>query len=322
MWDWLHRAREMAANGPFVIVTIVETSGSAPREVGTKMLVSDQNQYGTIGGGNLEYIITDQARKFLAAEGADYQFQNYALGPLLEQCCGGNVTVLLERTEPGAAFLLEARHGFLKTSFHGGALEKNWVDYFSLDPFYFQDEAGDTFHGKARDAAALLELVKGTANRLYMFGAGHVGRAVATALAPLAFEVAWVDARASEFPEQIPCNHTQYVTEDYCALVAEAPPGALYLVFTHNHQRDYALVEKILARGDAAYCGLIGSKTKRARFQAKLLKSGLVDEKALENMTCPIGISGIASKEPAVIAASVVAELLQVIHTDETRIKA
>lgn len=313
MWDWLHRAREMAAGGPYVIVTIVETQGSAPREAGTKMLVSDTVLKGTIGGGNLEFKVIGQARKFLEEEGTDFLFQQYALGPLLEQCCGGSVTVLLERIEPGADFLLEPRHGFLKTSFEGDEIRKEWADYFSLDRLFFQDANSDTFDGKAKDAAAMVELVSRDPHQLYMFGAGHVGRAVAAALAPLPFDVTWVDAREGEFPVHIPVNHTKYVTEDYCGFVDEAPQGALYLIFSHSHQRDYDLTARVMARGDAAYCGLIGSATKRARFENRMLKERVITEKELPKLTCPIGMPGVMGKEPEVIAASVVAQLLSVI---------
>jgi len=313
VWDWLHRAREMAAGGPYVIVTIVETQGSAPREAGTKMLVSDTVLKGTIGGGNLEFKVIGQARKFLEEEGTDFLFQQYALGPLLEQCCGGSVTVLLERIEPGADFLLEPRHGFLKTSFEGDEIRKEWADYFSLDRLFFQDANSDTFDGKAKDAAAMVELVSRDPHQLYMFGAGHVGRAVAAALAPLPFDVTWVDAREGEFPVHIPVNHTKYVTEDYCGFVDEAPQGALYLIFSHSHQRDYDLTARVMARGDAAYCGLIGSATKRARFENRMLKERVITEKELPKLTCPIGMPGVMGKEPEVIAASVVAQLLSVI---------
>jgi len=303
----------MAAGGPYVIVTIAETQGSSPREAGTKMLVSDTALKGTIGGGNLEFKVIEQARKFLEEEGTDFLFQRYALGPLLEQCCGGNVTVLLERIEPGAEFLLEPRHGFLKTSFAGDELKKEWVDYFSLDRLFFQDANGDTTDGKAQDAAAMVELVSRDPHPLYMFGAGHVGRAVAAALAPLPFDVTWVDAREDEFPVSIPVNHTKYVTEDYCGFVDEAPQGALYLIFSHSHQRDYDLTARVMARGDAAYCGLIGSATKRARFENRMLKERVITEKELPKLICPIGIPGVMGKEPEVIAASVVAQLLAVI---------
>jgi xanthine dehydrogenase accessory factor len=146
-----------------------------------------------------------------------------------------------------------------------------------------------------------------------MFGAGHVGRAVAAALAPLPFDVTWVDARADEFPEHVPLNHTKHVSEDCSGFVDAAPPGALYLVFTHSHQMDYELTAKILGRGDAVYCGLIGSKTKRARFENRLLKERVVSEEDLPKLTCPIGVPGISGKEPEVIAASVAAQLLMVV---------
>jgi len=313
MWDWLHRARELVAEGPYVIVTVVDTAGSAPRTAGAKMLVSDTALYGTIGGGKLEHQVAEQARKFLGEEGADYLFQSYALGPLLEQCCGGSVTILLERIQPGAAFLAEPRQAFLRTRFEGSTAVKDWCEHYARDPVSFQNAAGDRFEGKAAEAGIMLEQVSRERAELLMFGAGHVGRAVATALAPLPFDVTWVDSRADEFPELVPASHTVQITDDYTPIVEAATKGALYLIFTHSHQLDYELVSKILARGDAAYCGMIGSKTKRARFENRMLRERVITEADLPKFNCPIGVPGVLGKEPQVIAASVVAELLQVI---------
>ena len=312
MWDWLHRARELAAGGPYVIVTVAEAAGSAPRGAGTKMLVSDTELYGTIGGGNLEFTVVDQARKFLESDEGDYQFQKYALGPLLEQCCGGSVVILLERIEPGAEFLMEARHGVLETRFENGVLIKEWVDRSVNGPISFHDKSDRRVEKELSTAALMRESVARNFTPLYMFGAGHVGRAVAAALAPLPFDVVWVDSRASEFPETVPVNHDKRVTEDCVAVVDEVRAGAFYLIFTHSHQLDYELTAKILARGDAAYCGLIGSKTKRARFENRLLRERVLTEDRLGELTCPIGIPGITGKEPEVIAASVAAQLLAV----------
>ena len=321
MWDWLHRARELVAEGPYVMVTVVETAGSAPRTAGTKMLVSDTALYGTIGGGKLEHQVSEQARKFLGEEGADYHFQTYALGPLLEQCCGGSVTILLERIQPGAAFLKAPRQAFLRTRFVDGSAQKDWCEHYARDPVSFQDGVGDRFEGKATDAGIMLEQVTRQRTTLFMFGAGHVGRAVANALAPLPFDVTWVDSRADEFPEHIPAGHRAQVTGDYVSFVGAAPAGALYLVFTHSHQQDYELVSKILARGDAVYCGMIGSKTKRARFENRMVKEHLIAEEDLPKLICPIGVEGITGKEPQVIAASVAAQLMQVLSavTDEEK---
>lgn len=312
MWDWLHRARELAANGPYVIVTVAEAAGSAPRGAGTKMLVSDTALFGTIGGGNLEFTVVEQARKFLENDEGDYQFQKYALGPLLEQCCGGSVDILLERIEPGAEFLMEPRRGVLETRFDGISLRKEWVDHDAGNSISFFDCHEKVLKGDVGSAAMMRELVARNFTPLYMFGAGHVGRAVASALAPLPFDVVWVDSRIAEFPETIPVNHQCRTTKDYCAVVDEAKAGAFYLIFTHSHQLDYELAARILARGDAAYCGLIGSKTKRARFENRMLRERVLTEDRLSELTCPIGLPGIPGKEPEVIAASVVAQLLAI----------
>jgi xanthine/CO dehydrogenase XdhC/CoxF family maturation factor len=126
------------------------------------MLVSDTALFGTIGGGNLEYTVTEQARIFLGAGGADYQFQSYALGPLLEQCCGGNVTILLERIEPGAPFLMEARHGVLETRFSTQGSQKKWVDEaIGNGPIYY-DNQGGAVDGDVKSAAIMRETVQPT----------------------------------------------------------------------------------------------------------------------------------------------------------------
>jgi len=243
-----------------VLITVAEAKGSAPREAGTCMFVTSDGQSGTIGGGRLEYEAVDQARKLLAEPDTRSLTQKYALGPLLEQCCGGSVVIGLDRMAEADARARMARQG-------EGA-------------------------------------------RLYMFGAGHVGRAVATALAPLDFSTLWTDSREGEFPSAIPSGCQKKVSDDAVAVVEAAKPGSMFLIFTHSHQLDYDITAAVLTRGDAAYCGLIGSKTKRARFENRMLRERVVDEVGLKALTCPIGVPGIAGKEPEVIAASVVAQLL------------
>lgn len=243
-----------------VRVTVTETKGSAPRDAGTSMWVTAEGQHGTIGGGKLEFQAAEQARKLLASDTQTSATQTYALGPLLDQCCGGSVVLTLEKM-PEATYLAK------------GEMTKR--------------------------------------HPLYMFGAGHVGRAVYRALAPLPFDLHWFDERTDEFPP-VECEHvTIHGLPDPMAAVNAAPHGALYLIFTHSHPLDYELVKAVLARGDARYCGLIGSKTKRARFENKLLRERVVSEAGLEALTCPIGVAGIDGKEPEVIAAGVAAQLLQ-----------
>lgn len=142
-----------------------------------------------------------------------------------------------------------------------------------------------------------------------LFGAGHVGRAVAAALAPLPLTLTWVDSREDAFSAAPPDNATALATDCPEAEVAAAPPDAAFLVMTHSHALDFEIVRAILARGDFRYCGLIGSRTKRARFTRLLLERGC-SQAAVARLTCPIGLPGIPGKEPAVIAAAVAAQLL------------
>ena len=145
---------------------------------------------------------------------------------------------------------------------------------------------------------------------LQLYGAGHVGRAIVHLLEGIACRVQWIDEREDQFPADVSPPHIERVcVEPVHAEVDLAPPGACYLVLTHSHDLDLAITEAILKRGDFAYLGLIGSSTKRARFLRRLEARGIAPD-TLARLTCPIGLPGIAGKEPEVIAVSVVAQLL------------
>lgn len=147
---------------------------------------------------------------------------------------------------------------------------------------------------------------------LQLYGAGHVGRAIVNALAPLNVRVDWIDEREEEFPPDasLPAHTRKLCVDALEAEVREAPRGAFFLVLTHRHDLDLRIAEAILRRGDFGFFGLIGSRTKRARFIHRFEERGIAAE-AIARLTCPIGVPGIEGKEPEVIAASVVAQLLQ-----------
>jgi xanthine dehydrogenase accessory factor len=151
---------------------------------------------------------------------------------------------------------------------------------------------------------------------LQLHGAGHVGRAIATLLATLDVDVDWFDERDDGFPDATTLGspwppHIRRIASDTVEReVANAPAGACYLVLTHEHALDLRITEAILRRGDFAFCGLIGSKTKRASFEHRLRERG-VAAAAIARLTCPIGVAGIASHAPEAIAAAVLAQLLQ-----------
>jgi len=147
---------------------------------------------------------------------------------------------------------------------------------------------------------------------LQLYGAGHVGRAIVRLLDTLDCRVTWIDEREAQFPAEANAPHIERLcTEPVDAEVAAAPPGCHYLVLTHSHDLDFALSLAILKRADFAWFGLIGSKTKRARFEHRLAERG-ISPALLARMTCPIGLPGIDSKAPEVVAVAVVAQLLQV----------
>jgi len=147
---------------------------------------------------------------------------------------------------------------------------------------------------------------------LQLYGAGHVGRAIVRLLGGIACRVQWIDEREDEFPRgaRLPAHVEAVCVEPVHAEVAAAPPGAFYLVLTHSHALDLAIGQEILQRGDFGFFGLIGSRTKRARFVRRFEQRGIA-RATIARMTCPIGLPGIDGKEPEVIALAVVAQLLQ-----------
>jgi xanthine dehydrogenase accessory factor len=144
-----------------------------------------------------------------------------------------------------------------------------------------------------------------------LFGAGHVGHALIALLGSLPCVVQWVDERDELFPDEVPANVQVEATDTPDAIVDSAPAGAYFLVMTHNHALDFSLAARIMRRRDFTYFGMIGSKTKRVKFERRLIERG-VDSERLVEMTCPIGVTGIVDKAPTSIAVAVCAELLQV----------
>lgn len=315
--------------GACVLVTVARVKGSSPRDAGTKMVVWTDGFSGTIGGGNLEYQALAKARGLLA-EDARPELAEFPLGPSLGQCCGGSVALLFEPLRGDlpawVAAMADALEGevpaLIATRIAGGQAEKALVTGAQLGQSglegavlrgagrLLEGEAGCRLIKAAKGESYLLEALVDPSPTLQLYGAGHVGRALAPLLAGLPFRVTWVDERPSEFPETLPKAVRVRPVADPLAEVVQAPPGAYYLVMTHSHQRDFELCERVLARGDFAYLGLIGSASKRARFEHRWRAGGL-EEAVIGRLTCPIGVAGITGKEPAEIAVAVAAQLLQ-----------
>ncbi len=260
--------QRVARDEASVIIEVIATRGSVPREAGTRMLVWAGDCAGTIGGGHLEWQAIAKARAALRDPSRWPGPEEIALGASLGQCCGGAVTLRYRRLDDDAL--------------------ADWP----LDQY---------------------------ATVIQLYGAGHVGRAIAHLLGTLEVRVQWIDERDDAFPiEPSSANIERVCVEPVEAEVSAAPAGCFHLVLTHQHDLDLRIVEAILRRGDFAWLGLIGSITKRRRFEQQLRQRSF-DDAAIERITCPIGIEGIAGKEPATIAVAVVAQLVQAIEHERAR---
>ena len=305
----------LSVDGPAVLVTVALVEGSGPREAGARMLVARDRVDDTIGGGHLELRAMEIARAMLG-DGRTRHMERFALGPSLGQCCGGVVHLAFELAQPPQMALLAARRrtNTWRMIALDGATDSALFDadgrglWGSAAP-HFSRERGTHVMQENDGRRWLVDAVKAPADHLVLFGAGHVGLAIVRALAHLPCTVTWVDERDDMFPAQLSDNVTIEASDTPEALVAAAPPGASYLVMTHSHALDQRLAQAIMARPDVAWFGLIGSRTKRRQFEHRLRERGVAQGR-IDAMVCPIGLPGIAGKAPAVIAASVAAQLL------------
>ena len=157
--------------------------------------------------------------------------------------------------------------------------------------------------------------------QILLFGAGHVGQALIKILAELPCRVKWIDSRAGQFPRnhdgwENKTNVEKVVSERPFEFVESCPENAYYLVMTHSHESDFELCEAILSRPDIRYCGLIGSRSKAAKFRSRLSKKGF-NETEISRLTCPMGSIEVPGKTPMEVSVSIAAELLSRHHTQD-----
>ncbi|MBV6272734.1 xanthine dehydrogenase accessory protein XdhC [Alcaligenaceae bacterium CGII-47] len=329
MHDWIDQALWSLDRGQaLALVSVGWAQGSTPREAGAKLLVSDKRQWLTIGGGQLEWMAVDIARKRLyAAHVPDRWIERLPLGPSLGQCCGGMVHLLFERlNESDRVWLMSLRDRLLlgqavvrrvSLTSQGGAAQVQLAQAPDLgaddsvpNKLLAKDEQGVMFYAE-RIAPATQNIV--------IFGAGHVGKALVHILGTLPCRVTWVDEREEMFPTALPDNITIEATDTPEAIIDQAPPESFFLIMTHDHALDQRLCEYLLRRDDVAYLGLIGSMSKRQKFEHRFRARGIPEER-YRQIVCPIGEPGIIGKQPAVIAVAVAAQLLRARVDGATRL--
>jgi xanthine dehydrogenase accessory factor len=268
---WLQAVEKLRAERrPGVLVTLVTVRGHAPREAGAKMVVDRSATWDSIGGGNVEATAVARARELLTSDATapttfTIDLSDKAPGEHGVQCCGGEVTVLLEPLG-------------------------------------------------VRPAVAI-------------FGVGHVGLELARILARHDLDLHLVDSRHDQLGEdalaplgdsdaRVHVHHEAVLPE---LVLAELPAGTHVLVMTHDHAEDVALLDAALRCAHLGPIGLIGSTAKWTRFRSTLLRDGH-DAEAVDRVVTPIGLPTLAGKDPATIAVSVAAALLQSFADESTRV--
>lgn len=289
--------------GRVVRVVIAEHKGSTPRESGTSIIVTENAQYGTIGGGALEYEAVAHARTMLQQDGEWMRtFSKIPLGPTLGQCCGGSVSLLAECYGSAELAHLETLKGRFARQVKSGASMEMPLPVQKL----LRDIRSGSNGGKfALKHGWLIEPLETSKQPLWIYGAGHVGRALVTTLEGLPFAVTWVDSARDRFPQDIPSHADMLVAANPADAVKHAPDNAQHVVLTYSHAIDLDICHRVLLRRFGGL-GLIGSDTKRTRFLRRLAEAG-VDASRLE---CPIGDRSLG-KEPMAIAVGVTAALLE-----------
>jgi xanthine dehydrogenase accessory factor len=325
--------RTAAGDAPFVRIVLIAVEGSTPRESGAAMIVTAAAITGTIGGGALEHGLMGEARELLTAPPGAWarRVRRIALGPALGQCCGGSVTALLERYGRAEAIALGTAERL------EGAVLVRPLDDGAPALLARGMVAPDDLPAPVRRALAermdrrslptlrllrpgpgggpwLLEPLDPPMATLMLYGAGHVGRALAGTLAGTPFDVRWIDTAVDRFPAADTPAETRIVATQPAVIARSAPADSYHLVMTCSHALDLEICHAVLGRGDFAYLGLIGSATKRTRFASRLAALGHPPA-LIGRLTCPIGLPGLDGKAPAVIAVSVAADLLLRLET-------
>lgn len=312
-FDLATLAAKVRRNGPVARILVSETRGSVPREAGAAMLVHANGTEGTIGGGTLEFQAVATARDILKQEGRWVRSGcNFPLGPALGQCCGGNVSLLTERFTDFEIAELErsasSRDAFSRPLASGlPALADRPV---RLERTLNRSAALGEVQPVTLQDNWISEPLATDRAPVWIFGAGHVGRALVSTLLPLELDLTWVDTAPERFPEDIPDTVTRLVAADPGAAVRFAPTGAHHLVLTYSHALDLEICHRLLSHTFSS-AGLIGSATKWARFRKRLAALGHSTAQ-IERIICPIGIPELG-KEPATIAVGVAAELLKLV---------
>ena len=290
------------SHGKIARVLILKTFGSAPRDEGTTMLIWDSGQFGTIGGGELEYQVTRLAKKIII-DNKGSRIKKFSLGPDMGQCCGGAVELLIEILDETKVKFISVDDGFFarpvfkdEKSLNVQALIKSYRNKSVPIKTSFKD-------------GWLFEPVTKEKELVWIYGAGHVGTAIANILSKLSqFSVTCIDTSQDRYPDNFPKTVEKLITKNPGHIVQYAPSETHHLILTYSHALDLEICHQLLQHNFAT-AGLIGSKTKWARFKKRLNELNYTFEQ-INRIICPIGEPSFG-KSPYEIAIGVASMLLE-----------
>ncbi|PZV37631.1 xanthine dehydrogenase accessory protein XdhC [Mesorhizobium kowhaii] len=301
--------------GRVALVEVAGTKGSTPREKGAFMLVSQASIFGTIGGGQLEYMAIDKARQMLGSSPSHLWGRSVSRrreAALAKRGGGAAFPELPPRTTPSSDLP------------HKGEGKETRIEVDELCATLdvpLGPEIGQCCGGRVEvlirlvDSALAAELVAAAETEeaelpyIYIFGGGHVGQALASSVALLPVHAVVIETRA-EALEGMPETVETRLTPIPEVMVRDAPAGSAFAILTHDHALDFLIVAEALKRDDTAYVGMIGSKTKKATFKNWFLKSADGSEAEFARLVSPIGGDAVRDKRPPVIAALAAAEIM------------
>ncbi|MEM0912347.1 MAG: xanthine dehydrogenase accessory protein XdhC [Pseudomonadota bacterium] len=272
----------------YVLITVIRAAGSTPRDNGTKMVVTGDSQFDTVGGGHLEFEAVQRAREMLAKGETCQDIISYPLSSKLGQCCGGAVKLLFEVMLDhqqhvavfGAGHVAQALVPILAQL----PLQIHWVE--SRENWLNKPERNTAFESSASGVDA-------------------------DANAPVNL------AEAARRIASIYSNITPITNDAPVDVISVLPRNTWIIILTHNHQLDYELVEASLRHIDSDYIGMIGSKTKAKRFRTRLEHRGFNQEQ-IDRLISPIGDLNISGKRPVEVAVSISAQIMGLMQKVET----
>ncbi len=332
----------LSGGEPVVSATILAHAGSTPRTAGTKMLIrTDGSIVGTIGGGIVEAETIRRAGNLFSRKGAE--IREFVLTPEdtggMDMICGGRLTVLLEyipaRPDTAALFGEAAdlrKRGekctlvtVLETA--GEAIERVdrcliRKDGMVFGPYPLPPETAAVMIHESRGARTPTRVSQGkltyilepvfSSGTIYMFGGGHVSRAVSRLAKTVDFRVVILDdrpefANRERFPEADEVRAVPDFDAAFQGLTFD--DDAYVVIVTRGHAHDHTVLARSLSTG-AKYIGMIGSRRKRDAIYAALLAEG-ISRAAIDRVNSPIGLA-VGAETPEEIAVSIVAELIAV----------